>query len=247
MTSSPAPDTDGAGTHHWGAATISWLGAAAFVLSLLYFLYFYYINPDRIGAAPRDGWVASLAVNLLLFTVFAGHHSVMARSGAKTWLARHVPPALERTVYVWVSSILFLIVCVSWRPLPGVLYSIPWPWSLLNYLVSAAGLALALVAARRLNPLELAGVSQAAGGSTPVAFTAVGPYRLVRHPIYLGWILMVFGSPHMSATRLSFAVISTLYLLLAIPLEERSLDRAFGDEYGRYRRQVPSRVLPFVY
>ena len=74
-----------------------------------------------------------------------------------------------------------------------------------------------------------------------------GPYRWVRHPLYLGWVLMVFGAAHMTGDRLAFAAITTAYLVVAIPWEERSLRQSFGDEYARYMRDVRWRMIPFIY
>jgi protein-S-isoprenylcysteine O-methyltransferase Ste14 len=100
---------------------------------------------------------------------------------------------------------------------------------------------------RALRVLELAGVDQASGRIGGSALKVIGPFRWVRHPIYLGWILMVFGTPTMTANRALFAVISTLYLILAIPWEERSLVADHGDRYRDYQRQVRWRLLPGVW
>jgi protein-S-isoprenylcysteine O-methyltransferase Ste14 len=96
----------------------------------------------------------------------------------------------------------------------------------------------------RIDALELAGIRSAARSET---LQIAGPYRWVRHPLYLGWILLVFGTAHMTGDRLAFAVISTAYLLIAIPWEERSLRQAFGPAYADYQRAVHWRVVPFVY
>jgi protein-S-isoprenylcysteine O-methyltransferase Ste14 len=100
--------------------------------------------------------------------------------------------------------------------------------------------------------LDLAGVRpilEARSASAPrhVPLVTTGVFGLVRHPIYLGWALIVFGTPHMTATRLTFAIISTLYLAIAIPWEERGLVGEFGAQYDAYRRQVRWRMIPFVY
>ncbi len=97
---------------------------------------------------------------------------------------------------------------------------------------------------RRISALELAGISPAAPND---ALQVEGPYRWVRHPIYFGWLLVLFAAPHMTADRLAFAAISSAYLLVAIPWEERSLLRAFGEPYARYQRAVRWRVVPYVY
>ena len=95
-----------------------------------------------------------------------------------------------------------------------------------------------------IDPLELAGIR---ASTRPAGLQVRGPYRLVRHPLYLGWALMVFGAATMTADRLVFAVMTTIYLVVAIPWEERSLDRAFGDEYHRYKARVRWRLIPYIY
>ena len=107
-----------------------------------------------------------------------------------------------------------------------------------------AGLWITARAAARIDPLELAGIHPAprSGG-----LQTGGPYRWVRHPLYFGWALMVFGAAHMTGDRLAFASLTTIYLVVAIPWEERSLRRSFGDEYARYMRAVRWRMIPFIY
>ena len=98
-----------------------------------------------------------------------------------------------------------------------------------------------------LDPLELAGIRQAAGDTRAVAFKIVGPYHVVRHPIYLGWLLIVFGVPEMTWTRFEFAVVSSAYLVIAIPFEERSLVDTYGETYRAYQRDVRWRLVPGVW
>ncbi len=230
------------------AHLFAWTGGALFAFSLGYFVYAYGWRMGRLpSSAPPEGPTAAITIDFLLFTVFAGHHSVMARTGAKRWLARHLPPSLERSVYVWISSVLLIATCAGWQDLPALVYRAGPPASWALRLVQLAGVALTLGGARVLDPLELAGIRQLVGGSPTSPFKVVGPYTWVRHPIYLGWMLMVFGAPVMTETRLLFAVISSLYLVVAIPWEERSLVESFGDQYREYQQRVRWRVLPFVY
>ena len=184
-------------------------------------------------------------VNVILFTVFALHHSVMARTGVKAWIARVFPARLERSTYVWIASVLFLGVCWMWQPLPGVIWQTRGPGIVL-YIAQAFGVALTIAAARIVGIWELAGVAQP-DPTKPIEFRAEGPFAIVRHPIYLAWILMVFATPTMTTSRLLFAGISTTYLIAAIPLEERSLIEAFGDKYRAYQHQMRWRLLPFIW
>jgi protein-S-isoprenylcysteine O-methyltransferase Ste14 len=98
-----------------------------------------------------------------------------------------------------------------------------------------------------MNPLELAGIAQATGRQSTGTIQIVGPFRVVRHPIYLGWMLMVLLTPLMTANRLLFAVVSSAYLILAIPWEEKSLVEGHGDPYREYQRTVRWRVLPGIW
>jgi protein-S-isoprenylcysteine O-methyltransferase Ste14 len=187
-------------------------------------------------------------VDFLLFTVFALHHSLFARSPLKTWIERVWPPKLERAIYVWVASLLFLIVCGAWQPVPGALWRLSGGPGALLRAVQFGGVVLTLVAARHLDAFSLAGIRQVSQAAEPApALDETGPYGLVRHPIYLGWFLMVWGTPAMTGTRFVFAAISCSYLLLAITYEERDLRRTFGAAYDRYMQRVRWKVLPGVH
>ncbi len=199
----------------------------------------------RVPAPPSDDAVRDAIANVVLFTVFALHHSIMARTGAKTWIMRHLPRDLERSVYVWIASALFLAVCWMWQPLPGVIWETRGP-GLALYVAQLFGVALTLAAARIVGVWELAGVTQP-DVTRPIEFKAEGPFAIVRHPIYLGWVLMVFATPVMTTSRLLFAVVSTLYLIAAIPFEERSLLEAFPEKYGAYQKQMRWRLIPLIW
>jgi protein-S-isoprenylcysteine O-methyltransferase Ste14 len=228
----------------------AWAGAAAFAGSLGYFLYFYAVvlGTAADGAPVRP---AAVALDVLLFAVFALHHSAFARPGARAWVSRQLPPTLERSAYVWVSSLLLVAVCVLWQHVPGVAWRAAGPWRWLFYGVQLGGALLSVASARLIDVWELSGVSQvsrvAAAPGRPTAFKVEGPYALVRHPIYLGWIFLVFGTPTMTFDRLLFAVISTAYVVLAIPLEERTLISTHGIRYEEYQRRVRARLVPYLW
>ena len=223
-----------------------WIGALLFAVSLASFAVVYGLElrlPAPDTAEPV--WPAVL-IDLALFTIFALHHSLMARTGAKAWLTRTVPADLERSVYVWIASLMFLAVCWFWQPLPGMAWTIGEPISRVMFALQDAGIILTERAARFIGVWELAGVRQARRDQ-PVEFKATGPFGIVRHPIYLGWLLVVFAAPEMTYSRLLFAVISSAYLVVAIPWEEASLVEAFGEKYRAYQRQVRSRLLPGIW
>ena len=226
----------------------AWFAAAAFAASLGFFLYAYLVLFGQPVPSDRDASRLGIAVltNLLLFTVFALHHSVFARTGMKQLVKSWAPPALERAIYSLVASVLFALVCGWWRPVAGTVWQLDGVWRWLGYAVQAAGIIVTIIGARALDVLDLAGVRQVIGATRPfrAALKTDGVYGLVRHPVYFGWTLLVFGAPDMTATRLVFAVISTFYLIAAIPFEERSLIETFGPDYASYQKKVRWRMIP---
>jgi protein-S-isoprenylcysteine O-methyltransferase Ste14 len=240
-TAGPAPST--------ASLQVAWAGAAVFLVSLLWSVYAFLVDFDR--RPPRLSAGAAVTFDVALFTAFALHHSVLARSGPKRLVASRAP-VLERSLYTWTASLLFIMVCGLWETVPGTIYVLDGPWRLLGYAAQAAGAALTLRSSAALDVLDLAGVRQVqrARAGTTARITALetgGLYGMVRHPLYSGWALMVCGSPDMTATRATFAVVSTAYLMLAIPWEERSLVRTFGQDYEAYRRRVRWRMVPGLY
>jgi methanethiol S-methyltransferase len=233
-----------------GALVCAWTGAAAFLASLLVFLYLYGITYGRVSAASPTG--RAMVADILLFSLFALHHSLLARTGLKRRVTRLVPNWLERSTFTWVASVLFLIVCLAWQPVDGLLYSLPGVWRLVGYTTQLVGIVLVLAGAAAIDMLELAGVRQVLdarsdGALRPSGLKTNGVYRLVRHPVYFGWTLCVFGAPTMTGTRALFAAVSTLYLAIAIRFEERSLVDMFGDAYRRYQRATRWKMLPGIW
>lgn len=225
-----------------GARAFVWVGGALFVASLSLTAWLYIVVLDRTlpfaGARP-------LLVDAAWLTLFALHHSLFARDGAKAWLADRVGVPLLRSTYVWIASLLLIGVCLAWQPIGGEIYRAHAAPALALTAVQLAGVWLTARGAAQIDPLELAGIRQAADRTAPLQVT--GPYGWVRHPLYLGWALMTFGAAHMTGDRLAFAALTTFYLVIAIPWEERSLRRIFGGEYERYMRQVRWRMIPFIY
>lgn len=224
-----------------GARVFVWIGGALFAASLSVCAFTYLIVLGR--PAPFAGWPA-FAVDAVLITIFALHHSVFARERVKDAFARRIPPPLIRSLYVWIASVLLLLVCVLWRAVGGDLYRAPGILALALTAMQIGGFLITARGVARIDPLELAGIHPA---RKVEGLQVTGPYRWVRHPLYLGWALMVFGAAHMTGDRLAFAVLTTLYLVAAIPLEERSLRRSFGEDYTRYMRRVKWRMIPFIY
>jgi protein-S-isoprenylcysteine O-methyltransferase Ste14 len=225
----------------WPARIFTWLGALLFLLSLAFFLFSYVTT---FGVAASGDMAAPITWNVVLFTVFALHHSVFARQPVRAAIARTLPQPLERSFYVWVASLMFIAVCALWRPVPGVAWRVDGSMLWVLRAVLAAGILLTLRSAIVLDFRDLAGLRPASGS---IEFKTRGPYGWVRHPIYSGWFLMVFAVSPMTMTRLVFAVVSCAYLIVAIPFEERSLRATASDRYEGYMRQVPWRLVPRIY
>jgi protein-S-isoprenylcysteine O-methyltransferase Ste14 len=251
-----ARETDrGPGTKNQRIGTwlLAWGGAVTFFISLAYGAASYlgpFGRSTPFGAWPDE--VEAISIDIGLFTLFATHHSIMARAGAKAWITAVVPSHLERSAYVWIASLLFLLVCASWQPVGGEVYRLDGVLAAAAVSIQAAGVLLTAAGVSILSWSELAGLRQAfvwgphAAGEGQVTFSR-GVYGFVRHPVYLGWMLMTLAAPHLTGTRLVFAVVSSVYLLVAIPWEERSLIAEYGEPYLRYRRQVRWRVVPGIY
>ena len=240
-----------------------------FAGSLSYFLFTYVVTFGEITA----GAFSPLAVtfNVALFSVFALHHSLFARERIRAAIARLVSPQLERSVYVWAASLMLIAVCMLWRPIPGAAWRIEGPAAWLFPAAQLVGVWLTLRSATVIDVWDLAGVRQVQGGPAASAkasaaregpplrderrgrpsgrpeFKTEGPYGWVRHPIYLGWFLLVFPVATMTMTRLVFAVVSSAYILVAIPLEERSIRRASGGSYDHYIKAVRWKLIPGLY
>lgn len=221
----------------------SWIGALLFVVSLAYFAFSYVWT---FGAPQHDGSVAGAVTwNVTLFTAFALHHSLFARTRMREWMMRIVSPDLERSVYVWIASVLFILVCAAWRPVPGVAWQADGAalWTLRG--LQAAGLWLSVRSAAIIDVWQLAGIRPLAPGLGE--FKTRGPYGWVRHPIYAGWFLFVFAASPMTMTRLVFAIVSGAYLLIAIPFEERTIRASSAGAYDRYMALVRWKLVPGVY
>src|SRR5262245_27994767 len=132
----------------------AWAGGGLFVVSLTVFLHSYLFRFNRI--ADGGDVLFATAINAVLFSAFALHHSLFPRSGAKAFIGRIASPALERSIYTWVSSALFILVCVLWRPVPGELYNVRGIGAIGGYLIQFAGIVVTIRAAAALDPLDLA-------------------------------------------------------------------------------------------
>ena len=201
---------------------------------------------------PRTGPLTqALLIDIGLLGLFAVQHSVMARRWFKERWTRIVPPALERSTYVLLSSLALIVMFWQWRPLGGVVWSVSDPAgrAVLRALF-AFGFGLVLVATFLINHFDLFGLRQVwlqllGKPYTRLRFGTPGPYRLVRHPLYVGWFFAFWATPVMTDAHLLFALATAGYILIAIQLEERDLVAEFGSTYENYRREVPM-LVPFT-
>lgn len=223
---------------------VAWLGGAAFVASLAICAWWYFVT---LADAGTGHGVPALVFDAALLTIFASHHSFFARETMRRRLSA-IPAHLFRTFYVWVASALLVVTVVLWKPIGGDWYDVTGASAGVHVVVQVLGLWLIYRSVAGLDPLELAGIRAATGRERRrEPLQSEGPYRWVRHPLYLGWMLLLFGIPHMTADRFAFAALTSVYLIVAIPFEERSLVQSFGNDYVRYRTRVRWRIVPFIY
>lgn len=201
--------------------------------------------------SPRDGsLLAALLIDLGLLGVFAIQHSVMARPAFKRWWTRIVPEAAERSTYTLLSSLALILLFFYWQPIGGVVWRVDAPVGQgLLYAAYGFGWVLLLVSTFLINHFDLFGLRQVwlylrKKPYTPVEFVTPWPYRVVRHPLYVGWLLIFWSTPTMTLTHLVFALATTAYILIGIQLEEHDLVTAH-PEYADYRRRVPM-LIPFL-
>lgn len=232
-------------------------GVASYAVFFLTFLYACgwvgnLFVPKALDGEPTMSFVQALLTNVLLLGVFALQHSVMARPAFKRWWTKVIPEAAERSTYVLFSSLALILLFWGWQPMGGVVWDIQDPLGrAIAYSLFAFGWGLVLVTTFLINHFDLFGLRQVwlylrGRQYTPLRFVTPGPYRLVRHPLYVGWLFAFWATPTMTAAHLLFAIVTTAYILIAIQLEERDLVAAHGEDYENYRRRVPM-LLPRLF
>ncbi len=238
-----------------GRAAMLLYGVATYAFFLAVFVYTMgfvggFVVPKAIDDGVPADPVRAVIVDVVLLALFALQHGIMARPAFKRWWTRIVPPAAERSTFVLFASALLALIVWQWRPLPGVVWAVRSPVGVaLLHGLYVLGWAIVLYATFLIDHFELFGLRQTVGhalgwpAGRPVQFTERSLYRVVRHPLMLGFLVAFWAAPVMSPGRLLFAGVITAWVLVAIRIEESTLVEMHGALYEGYRRRVPA-LLP---
>ena len=201
--------------------------------------------PLSLDSPPQSSMAYAIAVNLALLSAFAVQHSLMARPFFKRWLTKFIPEPMERSTYVLASNVAMIGLFVGWQPLGHEIWTITNPTAIvIAYSIFFAGWAVVFISTCLISHTDLFGLRQVwlcfcGKPYTDLKFVVPSLYKVVRHPLYVGWLMVFWATPTMTAGHLFFAVITTVYIIVAIQLEERDLTDYHGVAYVAYRNEVP--------
>jgi protein-S-isoprenylcysteine O-methyltransferase Ste14 len=228
------------------------LSYVAFLGTILYAIGFVgnFAVPKTIDGNPQAPLAAAILINASLLVLFALQHSIMARPAFKARWTKIIPAELERSSFVLLSSVCLVLMMWQWQPVGGTV------WSVENKAVKAillvaylTGWAIVFISTFLINHFDLFGLRQVwlyftGKPYTTLPFRLPGFYKLVRHPLYFGFLVAFWATPHMTVAHLLFALLTTGYILAAIRLEERDLLAHFGEKYRDYKKWAPM-IIPF--
>lgn len=231
-------------------------GIISYVIFLGAFLYaIAFVGDFGVAKTINTGVEApfnqALIINLILLTIFALQHSIMARPGFKKWWTQFVPPAIERSTYVLLSSLALILIYWQWRPMTDIVWQVQQETAVaFLYGVFILGWLIVLLSTFMINHFDLFGLKQVyeylkRRDPQPIPFKTSFLYSIVRHPIMLGFIIGFWATPVMTLGHLIFSITTTIYILVAVKfLEERDLREIHGETYTSYQEKVPM-LIPF--
>ena len=225
----------------------------AFLATILYAIGFVgnLLVPKTIDGDPKVSLPVALLINASLLLLFAMQHSIMARPAFKKWWTKFVPEHLERSTYVLLASLCLFLLMWQWQPVGGLVWSIEDAVvKNLLFITFFCGWFIVFFSTFLINHFDLFGLRQVWFYFTgkPYAhlpFRIPLLYKMVRHPLYLGFLIAFWATPVMTIAHLLFAILTTAYILTAIQFEEKDLHFLFGDKYRIYRSRVPM-IVPFI-
>lgn len=205
--------------------------------------------PKSVNSGEAGAIWSAIAINLSFILLFGIQHTIMARQAFKDKWTQIVPKPIERSTFVLITSFILIGLFLFWQPLPQVLWNIENETARLAlYAISAAGWAMVLLSTFLINHFDLFGLRQVylnliGKPNTQIKFKMIGPYKWIRHPLMLGFMVAFWSAPTMTLGHLVFAGGFTSYILIGLHFEERELVQIHGDDYVRYQ-QSTSKLLP---
>jgi protein-S-isoprenylcysteine O-methyltransferase Ste14 len=206
--------------------------------------------PESIDSTAADPVGKSLLINALILGLFALQHSLMPRSSFKAWITRYIPEPAERSTYVLLTNITFVLIFWQWRPLNGTIWQLEGAGGMVLQALFWLGWGIVLISTFLVDHFELFGLKQVTRylqkrDFHPPAFVERSLYKHIRHPIMLGFVIAFWATSHMSMGHLFFAILTTGYIFVGIAFEERDLLKLHGETYKQYARRVPM-LIPFM-